>query len=280
MDTQKKNDKYKNYYLSRIFTNLSNSSTYNLATKIFLSYNKWIDHESENIFKSITLFPIRVLLFLRNYLKYYYLKLGIFKLFRKYFEDRISVDESLENKIINIKPDLIILPTKASDTYYFDLKKISDKHKIDLLYLIDNWDNVSAKSVIFSNQYYGVWGQQSYEQVKKIHKISLKNIFILGSPRFENFFRLRDTSIKRHYKNKYILFLENTYPREIISLKFLDKIVNTFKNFNDYKIIYRPHPWRKSKELIKIKNYKNVIIDKQLSQAYKKKIFHLNHSLI
>ena len=70
-----------------------NSSTYNLATKIFLSYNKWIDHESENIFKSITLFPIRVLLFLRNYLKYYYLKLGIFKLFRKYFEDRISVDE-------------------------------------------------------------------------------------------------------------------------------------------------------------------------------------------
>ena len=40
----KKNDKYKNYYLSRIFTNLSNSSTYNLATKIFLSYNKWIDH--------------------------------------------------------------------------------------------------------------------------------------------------------------------------------------------------------------------------------------------
>ena len=271
--SKKKNDKYKNYYLSRIFTNLSNSSTYNLATKIFLSYNKWIDHESENIFKSITLFPIRVLLFLRNYLKYYYLKLGIFKLFRKYFEDRISVDESLENKIINIKPDLIILPTKASDTYYFDLKKISDKHKIDLLYLIDNWDNVSAKSVIFSNQYYGVWGQQSYEQVKKIHKISLKSIFILGSPRFENFFRLRDTSIKRHYKNKYILFLENTYPREIISLKFLDKIVNTFKNFNDYKIIYRPHPWRKSKELIKIKNYKNVIIDKQLSQAYKKKDF-------
>ena len=50
-------------------------------------------------------------------------KIRIFKLFRKYFEDRISVDESLENKIINIKPDLIILPTKASDTYYFDLKK-------------------------------------------------------------------------------------------------------------------------------------------------------------
>ena len=121
--SKKKINKYKNYYLSRIFTNLSNSSTYNLATKIFLSYNKWIDHGSENIFKSITLFPIRVLLFLRNYLKYYYLKLGIFKLFRKYFEDRISIDENLENKIINIKPDLIILPTKASDTYYFDLKK-------------------------------------------------------------------------------------------------------------------------------------------------------------
>ena len=107
-------------------------------------------------------------------MKYYYLKLGIFKLFRKYFEDRISIDENLENKIINIKPDLIILPTKASDTYYFDLKKISDKHKIDLLYLIDNWDNVSAKSVIFSNQYYGVWGQQSYEQVKKFIKSVLK----------------------------------------------------------------------------------------------------------
>ena len=269
-------NKYKNYYLSRIFKKTRKSSTYILFKKIFLSYNKWIDHNNENLIYKFLYAPLRILIFIRDYLRYFYLKLNFFDFLRNYFEMKINLNNNLKNKVLKINPDIIILPTKASDAYYFDLKKISDKYKIKLLYLIDNWDNVSSKSIIFQQQFYGVWGKQSYNQVKCIHDINLKNIFILGSPRFESYFKLTNKKIKSHYKFKYILFLENTYPREIIALKYLDDYINKNVALKNFKIIYRPHPWRKSREIVNIKNYKNVIIDKQIARAYKKKEFSKN----
>ena len=274
--SENEKNKYKNYYLSRIFKKTQKSSTYILARKIFFTYNKWIDHNNENLIYKFLLAPLRILIFTKDYLRYFYLKLSFCDFFRNYFEKKINLNDNLKNKVLEINPDLIILPTKASDVYYFDLKKISDKYKIKLFYLIDNWDNVSAKSVIFQQQFYGVWGKQSYNQVKYIHDINLKNTFILGSPRFESFFKLTNKKIKSHYKHKYILFLENTYPREIIALKYLDDYINKNAALKNFKIIYRPHPWRKSREIINIKDYKNVIIDKQMARAYKKKEFSKN----
>ena len=274
--SENEKNKYKNYYLSRIFKKTQKSSTYILAKKIFLTYNKWIDHNNENLIKKFLLGPLRILIFTKYYLQYLYLKLSFCDFFRNYFEKKINLNDNLKNKVLKINPDLIILPTKASDVYYFDLKKISDKYKIKLFYLIDNWDNVSAKSVIFQQQFYGVWGKQSYNQVKYIHDINLKNTFILGSPRFESFFKLTNKKIKSHYRHKYILFLENTYPREIIALKYLDDYINKNATLKNFTIMYRPHPWRKSRKIINIKDYKNVIIDKQMARAYKKKEFSKN----
>ena len=36
----------------------------------------------------------------------------------------------------------------------------------------------------------------------------------------------------------------------------------------DYKIIYRPHPWRQSNEIIKYDYLDNIIIDPQIKEAY------------
>ncbi len=265
--------KYTNLYDSKIFRSYKNSKSFELHKKIYLSFNKWIDSDHEKILKKIITFPVRLILFLKNIIKYIYLTLNLFAPIRDFFEKKIKVNQNLESKIASIKPDLIILPTKASDIYYFDLKKISDKHKIKLLFLVDNWDNVSAKSVMYNNCFYGVWGKQSYAQVKKIHKISNKNTFIIGTPRLENFFRNRNTKLKRHYKFKYFLFLENTYPTEIIALSHLDKIISQNSIFKKYKIVYRPHPWRKGKFLINLNNFKNVIIDNQMKANFLKNNF-------
>jgi hypothetical protein len=272
---QEKN-KYKNYYLSRIFKKLHKSTTYILAKRVFLSYNKWIDQDKEKLIYKFLIMPLRILLFTRDYIRYFYLKNSFFDSLRDFFEKKINFNKNLKNKILKINPDLIILPTKASDVYYFDLKKISDKYKIKLIYLIDNWDNISAKSVIFKQQFYGVWGNQSYKQVKNIHDTSLKKIFILGSPRFEGFFKQINKKIKSHYKHKYILFLENTYPREIVSLKYLDNYLNQNTTLKNFKIVYRPHPWRKSRNIINAKDFKNLVIDKQMDKIYKKKEFSIN----
>ena len=269
-------NKYQNYYLSRIFKKNKKSSSYILIKNIFLTYNKWIDHNKESFIYKFFLSPLRLLVFIRDYLRYFYLKFSFFDFFRDYFENKIVFNESLNNRVLKINPDLIILPTKSSDAYYYDLQKISDKSKIKLLYLIDNWDNISSKSVVFQKQFYAVWGKQSYNEIKYIHDINPINTFILGSPRFEGFFKLRDKKIKNHYRYKYILFLESTYPREIVALKYLDNYLNKNAALKNFKIIYRPHPWRKSREIIDLKNYKNVIIDKQMAIAYMKKDFSAN----
>ena len=126
---------------------------------------------------------------------------------------------------------------------------------------------------MYNNCFYGVWAKQSYLQVKKIHKISNKNTFIIGTPRLENFFQNRNTKLKKHYKFKYFLFLENTYPTEIVALNYLDKIISQNNIFNGYKIVYRPHPWRKGKFLINLNNFKNVIIDNQMKNNFLKNNF-------
>ena len=56
----------------------------------------------------------------------------------------------------------------------------------------------------------------------------------------------------------------------------MDDYINKNAALKNFKIIYRPHPWRKSREIINIKDYKNVIIDKQMARAYKKKEFSKN----
>ena len=273
---EKDENKYQHYILSRNFKKVNLSSSYKLAQKIFLSYNKWIDHDKEKLIYRLLLSPVRTFNFIRDYIKFFYLKSSFFVSVRDYYEKKIKINHDLETKILKINPDLIILPTKASDVYYFDLKSISEKYKIKLLYLVDNWDNVSSKSILYQNFFYGVWGKQSYDQVKKIHNINQSKIHIIGSPRFEIFFKSRNTNIKSHYNHKYILFLENTYPKEIISLKYLDKILSDNIFFKNFKIIYRPHPWRKSRNLINFNDYKNVILDKQMQKIYKNKNFSHN----
>ena len=74
------------------------------------------------------------------------------------------------------------------------------------------------------------------------------------------------------YTKKYILFLGTSlkFNEEIIVEK-IDKILqkNT-KFFNNCFLVYRPHPWRQSTDLINLKNLKKTIIDKQVKKNYLK----------
>ena len=56
----------------------------------------------------------------------------------------------------------------------------------------------------------------------------------------------------------------------LVKLNSLIKSSHILKN---YKIIYRPHPWRKGFEYFDFKKFKNIKIDPQLEENYKKKNF-------
>ena len=95
----------------------------------------------------------------------------------------------------------------------------------------------------------------------------------MGTPRYEKYFELRNENITSNFKFKYILFLESTLPTESNILPLVDNIISGNNYLRNLKLIYRPHPWRKSVKIFKQKYFKNIIIDPQVKENYLKKNF-------
>ena len=86
----------------------------------------------------------------------------IFPIFKKIYIDRIQVSKRLEDEILKIKPDLIIYPTQSQSKADFDILHLCNQNNIRSFFLIDNWDNLSDKSIMFSKpDLLGVWGNQT-----------------------------------------------------------------------------------------------------------------------
>ena len=147
----------------------------------------------------------------------------IFPFFKKYYIDKIEVLEKLQKKILEVKPNLVIFPTQSQTKADYDLVRICKKNKIKTFFIIDNWDNLSDKSImLYKPDYLGVWGQQTKKHAIQIQKFKSKFIFNLGTPRFEMYFRRRNKQNKNFFKFKYILFLGTAL--EFDEFKILKKI--------------------------------------------------------
>ena len=202
----------------------------------------------------------------------------IFPIFKKIYIDRIQVSKRLEDEILKIKPDLIIYPTQSQSKADFDILHLCNQNNIRSFFLIDNWDNLSDKSIMFSKpDLLGVWCNQTKMHAIKIQKFRENKVFSLGTPRFEVYFQKRFKKIKNPFKSKYILFLGTAL--EFDELKIVEKISDILKNYKEFKnikLIYRPHPWRMSKNQINFSKFNNVILDPQISSNYYKKKIDLS----
>lgn len=193
-----------------------------------------------------------------------------------YFPERILfkffrynlVNNSLSSAILAVKYDLIILPSSAYATEDIDFSIICKNHSVKNLLLVDNWDNMSSKSILPTlPDYVGVWGEQSRDHAVKIQKFHPDQIFLIGSARFDSYFKVRDKKIASHYPFPYILFVGTSlYFDEIEALKVLDaEISKNHIHYGDLRIVYRPHPWRQKNEVFPISEYKSIILDLQMS---------------
>jgi len=104
--------------------------------------------------------------------------------------------------------------------------------------LIDNWDNLSSKTIIyFKPSEIFVLGEQSRDHAINIQGLPRESIKVIGTPRFE-VYRHKPTKL---FDFKYILFAGGSLPFDEIS--FLTRL-QSFCMMNNLKVIYRPHPWR------------------------------------
>lgn len=189
---------------------------------------------------------------------------------------RLPGNTALAVYLDQIKPDLVIFPSSAFDPLGNDLVNLAKPRRIKTLFLIDNWDNLSSKSIFWAApDFLGVWGEQSRRHAQQIHGISPDRVFNIGTPRFAGYYGVNPDTVTSHFLFDYILFCGVALPfDELTALKALDQEINDHpETYGGMKIVYRPHPYRQQRlcpDLFRDEDFRHVVMDPQVKDAYYK----------
>ena len=243
------------------FSSLTHFKEFLSFVKINLTRRKNVIKRSEKIFT-----------FRRNkLLPMIFGNLIIFSIFMFFYKKTLTLNRSLEKYIESIKPDIILFPSTAYEPISYDILEIGTKKKVKILFLIDNWDNLSSKTLFLRKpDFITVWGRQTLEHGVNIQGLKEKQIIMIGTPRFDIYYKTLNNLPKSPINGKYVLFLGVALEMdEIGALKELDKELEQNKDlYGDLKIIYRPHPWRHGKKDFNESDFKHVELDMQMKDTY------------
>ena len=270
--------KFSRYFTLNYFKQKNNGLGLKYNYKIVSSFRyKYYNEDSSRI---ILMFIPRFSVYLLK--KFFYYFFSIFNLKYEYIDDRSISRKKLKKILLDTNPDLIISPIQGCHIGHNEINILAKDLNIKTVALIDNWDNLSSKPMLKPlYDYFMVWGKQSQDHARSIHNIAPKKIKLVGTSRFDHYYKDRSKKIKSHYNFKYILFLESwgvgyfsLHKYDEQALDILDEYISKNKKlFGDIKIIYRPYPWRMTKEIIDFSKYKNIELDKQLKKNYLNKKF-------
>ena len=187
----------------------------------------------------------------------------------------LPVNIDLQEYVTSKDYDLIIFPSAAFDSVSVDLARLGRRRNVPTLCLIDNWDNLTSKTVFWEKpDFLGVWGEQARQQAMSVHGFSVEQIHVLGTPRFDSYFAAREApEVKRHYEFPYVLFVGSAMPfDEIGTLHALDQILESDPSIpTNLRVVYRPHPWqqkRNSPAVFNSSDFSRVDLDLQMKAAF------------
>lgn len=188
---------------------------------------------------------------------------------------RLTKDSKLSKIITKINPDLILIPSGGYEGEAFEVIKIANDRKIPTLMLIDNWDNLCSKTILTRKpNFMSVWGEQTKEQAQRIHGMDKNRVFVLGTPRFIQYFENRNKKLPSPYSFAYALFAGNALAfDELTTLKEIDRLIE--KSASKLTIVYRPHPWRHprlSPDTFFDFDFKHVKLDEDAKKYYKREL--------
>jgi len=133
------------------------------------------------------------------------------------------------------------------------------KYNVKSALVIDNWDNLSSKSILWHKpKFLGVWGENMSNDAQVIHKFSISSIVSIGNSRI---FKPVEGDIKFNFP--YVLFagsgshFDNEKEIIILASNLLSKY--------GLKLLYRPHPaYLGNLKIIEdLKVIPNLVIDMQ-----------------
>jgi len=160
--------------------------------------------------------------------------------------------KEIQNIIDEFSPDIIIHPSVLEGLFITDLIKESKERNIELLVLMNSWDNPSTKSTVRGvPDYLAVWGDQTKTHAEEFMGMPKDRILKWGSAQFdiyndkptidrEEFCRLHGIDASK----KIILYAGSSKSiNEIEHLQLLEKAVSSGELENCH-VVFRPHPWR------------------------------------
>ena len=198
----------------------------------------------------------------------------IFKICKPRIEASLSINKDLLKQISKTSPDIVLFPSSAYDPAGNDVARICKRLNIKSVYLIDNWDNLSSKSVFWARpDFLGVWSEQHKEHAIRIHDFESTKVCPIGTPRFDDYFSQRGATASKPFDFPYVIFSGCCLPfDETTPLKALDKEIRDHPEiYKDLRIVYRPHPWRqkrKAEATFKEAEFTHVVIDPQIRDQF------------
>lgn len=154
---------------------------------------------------------------------------------------------SVEGVLESFRPAVSVIPSKGFEWTTVDGIRKSRKLGIPSLLLVDNWDNLSSKSVFIDRpSCIATWGLQSSGHAVNFHGMEQSEVREIGTPRMDSH---QFPTANRFGEERpltsfpYVLFSGTSlFCREEKVLDLLDGILHDLGS--PLKIIYRPHPHR------------------------------------
>ena len=147
---------------------------------------------------------------------------------------------SLDRALARAKPDAVLI---FSGGAFSGVENIllgkSRKLGIKRALVVDNWDNLSSKSLFTSSpDALGVWGPNMHRNAIEIHSMNPEIVSHIGSARFRPNERPSPQS-----RPAFVLFAGSGKPlfNELTALVYLREILDR-RGLSTTRIIYRPHP--------------------------------------
>ena len=153
----------------------------------------------------------------------------------------------IKQLINQIKPNsekkVIYITVGGTNSLSDVLTRAFSKHDIEVITVLENWDNMSSKAV-FQNppKKIGVWGEQSVKFGSLIHSIDPKRIIPIGNPRIEWLLR----NVNKSPSPRNIFFGGGSVNLEL-EMVYLASAIKIAKSTGSI-VEYLPHP----------KNYKHI----------------------
>ena len=198
----------------------------------------------------------------------------VFPFASRILRGRLRIPASLRHLVTQSPTDLIVFPSSGYESAGLDLVRLGTELGIKTLCLVDNWDNLTSKTIFWAKpDFLAVWGPQIKEQAVRIHEFSEDQVFEIGSPRFESYFS-SVTKLSSQKKTKpYVLFVGSAMAfDELTALHTLEsELKNNGLTPDDIRIVYRPHPWqqpRRCEARFDQSQFRYTTLDPQMAELF------------